>query len=268
MKTAFMIICLLLFPLSASADADKPHFTKHYKGSMFKITDKSLYSVELVIKDDTLKVGANSVNLIIHDNKDRDVVGAEITITPWMPSMGHGVKDVPVVTEKGGGLYSVENVVLSMRGHWELRINIKKSGSEDRAVFSFAGVGTGKTQKMHEHSPADMDTATTRMSAKKIFKVTYESRLDPLVVNKLHSVKLKVEAADGKPVKGAVIEIDGDMPAHGHGLPTEPEVTEELGNGYYLVEGMKFSMPGHWVIKVEIEAGEHEDTVVFNLNLK
>ena len=37
------------------------------------------------------------------------------------------------------------------------------------------------------------------------------------------------------------------MPEHGHGFPTVPEVTEYLGDGKYLVEGLKFSMPGWWV---------------------
>ncbi len=58
------------------------------------------------------------------------------------------------------------------------------------------------------------------------------------------------------------------MPQHGHGLPTEPEVTQELGDGYYIVEGMKFSMPGWWIINFHIKTQDDEDSVTFNLYLK
>ena len=52
----------------------------------------------------------------------------------------------------------------------------------------------------------------------------------------------------------AAITVDGDMPQHGHGLPTRPQVTKHLGNGDYLVEGMKFQMGGWWVVDFTIDA--------------
>jgi hypothetical protein len=54
------------------------------------------------------------------------------------------------------------------------------------------------------------------------------------------------------------------MPQHGHGLPTKPQVTKELEDGTYLLEGMKFSMTGWWEIKLAIEAAEGADKVTFN----
>jgi hypothetical protein len=57
------------------------------------------------------------------------------------------------------------------------------------------------------------------------------------------------------------------MPQHGHGMPTRPEVTEELGNGDYRVEGMRFQMGGWWLIEFTIDAGDGQDTVSFNLML-
>ena len=44
------------------------------------------------------------------------------------------------------------------------------------------------------------------------------------------------------------------MPQHGHGLPTRPQVTRELADGTYLIEGMKFSMTGWWEIKLAIDS--------------
>jgi hypothetical protein len=84
------------------------------------------------------------------------------------------------------------------------------------------------------------------------YRVTLTPRIDPLTINTLHSWTLHVETIDGEPLVEATLGIDGDMPAHGHGLPTQPRVTEELGNGDYLIEGMKFQMPGAWVLDVTI----------------
>ena len=65
-------------------------------------------------------------------------------------------------------------------------------------------------------------------------------------------------------MRQARIAVDGGMPQHGHGLPTRPRVTRELGDGSYLLEGMKFSMTGWWEIKLAIDAAEGTDKVTFN----
>ena len=54
------------------------------------------------------------------------------------------------------------------------------------------------------------------------------------------------------------------MPQHGHGLPTRPQVTREVAEGTYLMEGMKFSMTGWWEIKLAIQSAEGADAAVFN----
>jgi hypothetical protein len=41
-------------------------------------------------------------------------------------------------------------------------------------------------------------------------------------------------------------------------------VTQELGDGTYLLEGMKFSMTGWWEIKLAIQSNEDADKVTFN----
>jgi hypothetical protein len=81
----------------------------------------------------------------------------------------------------------------------------------------------------------------------------------------MHQWTLHVETADGQPVENATITLDGDMPQHGHGLPTSPQVTEYLGNGDYLVEGLRFQMGGWWVMDFAITAEGQSDTVRFNM---
>jgi hypothetical protein len=115
-------------------------FTRHYEDSLFKVTDSGLFSVEIVTPSSELKVGLNTLNLIVHERLDLELTGAVVTITPWMPDMGHGVTVEPEIKEKGGGLYAAENVGFSMTGRWELRITVKKGGVEDTVVFDFPDI--------------------------------------------------------------------------------------------------------------------------------
>jgi len=78
--------------------------------------------------------------------------------------------------------------------------------------------------------------------------------------------KVLLTASDER-VAGAVISIDGGMKAHGHGLPTEPKVIEEEQPGSYRIDGLKFSMPGEWLLGFKIRAGKLSDQVVFKLKL-
>jgi hypothetical protein len=94
------------------------------------------------------------------------------------------------------------------------------------------------------------------------FSVAYTTDPAVIPVNAFHTWTITVTDMDGNPVNDAEISVDGGMPAHGHGLPTQPEVTKQLGDGKYLIEGVKFSMPGDWEMKFTIKAGGMEETVV------
>jgi hypothetical protein len=116
--------------------------------------------------------------------------------------------------------------------------------------------------------PSDLDYSATRMSDTGLFKVSYTTSTDAIPINQIHQWTLHVEDADGKPVDNATMDVDGDMPQHGHGLPTRPRVTQYLGNGDYLVDGMKFQMGGWWLMAFTITASGKTDTVHFNMMLK
>jgi hypothetical protein len=83
----------------------------------------------------------------------------------------------------------------------------------------------------------------------------------------MHTWTLHLEDKAGSPVENAEITVEGDMPAHGHGLPTEPRVTEYLGNGDYLVEGMQFQMGGEWYVEFTIAADGATDILRFDFRL-
>ncbi len=99
------------------------------------------------------------------------------------------------------------------------------------------------------------------------FIVTYTTPDGPPEINRMHSWILYVESDSGEPIEGAEIEVDGGMPAHDHGLPTQPRVTEDLGDGYYRLDGVRFHMSGYWEIVVTIRSDESEGTVVIPLTL-
>lgn len=115
--------------------------------------------------------------------------------------------------------------------------------------------------------PADLDLATTQRSHQGVYQVSYTPTRPPIAINQIHTWTIHIATPDGQPVTDAVITVDGDMPQHGHGLPTQPQVTRHLGNGDYLVEGMKFQMGGWWVVDFTIESGAQRDTVRFNMML-
>jgi hypothetical protein len=115
--------------------------------------------------------------------------------------------------------------------------------------------------------PEDLDTSTSKVSNEGVFQVGVTSNLEPVALNEIHSWIVHVETADGTVVEDAQITVDGGMPQHNHGFPTEPEITEELGNGDYLLEGVKFSMAGWWELKLDIRAQDQSDSITFNIVL-
>ena len=99
------------------------------------------------------------------------------------------------------------------------------------------------------------------------FHLMIESELDPIVINRIHRWVLRVETADGHPVSGAQITIQGGRPEHNHGLPTVPHVTASPDAGGYLIEGIRFHMSGYWELEFTISTGKDEDTVLISLEL-
>jgi hypothetical protein len=108
--------------------------------------------------------------------------------------------------------------------------------------------------------------ATTRWSRNRVFAVSYVSDPSPVPLLKIHSWTITVRDAAGNPVPDARVTVLGGMPAHGHGLPTAPQV-QNLGGGRYLIEGLKFHMPGAWVVGFRIKDGPRVDSVNFDLQL-
>lgn len=110
-------------------------------------------------------------------------------------------------------------------------------------------------------------TIQTRTTSKGLYEVTIESWLKPLKLGRMHAWTATIRTPDGKPVTDASIKISGGMPIHNHGFPTQPEMTKQLEDGVYLLEGFKFSMGGPWVMILDIQEGENTDSVAFDIDM-
>jgi hypothetical protein len=124
-------------------------------------------------------------------------------------------------------------------------------------ALALACAGPPPAEPAHEGWSAISDTG--RLSG----RLAPES--GAVAIGKFQSWILELSAAGGAPVDGAAIAIAGGMPGHGHGLPTQPQVTEELGGGRYRIEGVKLNMVGAWVIEVFVQTSVGRDRVRFDL---
>lgn len=135
------------------------------------------------------------------------------------------------------------------------------------ALASLALATTVSAGLFSADPPADLNLALDRQTADGLYAVALSPVTVPVTVGQMHAWTVRLTDAKGQPVKGAAIAISGGMPQHGHGLPSAPAVTQDMGDGRYLIEGMKFNMPGWWEIDLGIKGPTGFDTVTFNILL-
>jgi len=133
------------------------------------------------------------------------------------------------------------------------------------SAFAEDASTTGKSHRTDDS--ADQNRAMTRMSGRDRFRVSIRSNTDPLPLSRIHSWTVHIETPEGVAVEDAQIGVYGGMPAHKHGLPTKPRVTDNLGGGDYLIDGVKFSMPGQWELILIITADGKRDKAKFSIDL-
>jgi hypothetical protein len=144
-----------------------------------------------------------------------------------------------------------------------------------RLVFAAGISAVALTEPVHaglfsmltvERPAAEEFGAGPRASTNHLYKATLQPA-QGWRLRQLQTVPVLIVDAEGRPVEGATITVDGGMPQHSHGLPTQPKVSRYLGSGVYEIEGLRFSMGGWWELKLAIEAPAGSDRVTFNLSL-
>jgi hypothetical protein len=63
------------------------------------------------------------------------------------------------------------------------------------------------------------------------------------------------------------LKVDAAMPAHNHGMTTQPHVTRGQG-GWFHVDGMMFHMPGHWEIYFDVVEGAVSERAIFEIEME
>ena len=193
MKTAATSICLLLCFLSFPGvcfAAQPPQAPRESGALLSQRSEKGDFTLQLIVGNNRLGLGTNTLDIALRDRFGKEVQGALIKVTPWMPVMGHGVWEKPVLREVGGGNYQVDNVSIIMAGIWELKVEVKKGELQDRSVFSFTVAEAGETQQAPE---------TPREGYQRSF-VEYQVPSVPLVNQDGKTLDLKTLVDAGKPV--------------------------------------------------------------------
>ena len=98
-------------------------------------------------------------------------------------------------------------------------------------------------------------------------RVYLKSDVSPLPMNASHSWSIYVETMAGEPLKDALINVDGGVPATRHGFPKRPWIGENYRNGKYTINDVEFDERGRWVFIVSVIEGNVRDRVEFEVNL-
>ena len=105
------------------------------------------------------------------------------------------------------------------------------------------------------------------MTLKKCSLGSKASSTGAFPLNRIHSWTIQLHDAAGAPLRDASITVSGGMPEHDHGLPTAPRVTAHLGEGRYLLEGLRFHMQGAWRLSLHVSAAGVDDMIVFDFEV-
>ncbi|MEO8102879.1 MAG: FixH family protein [Betaproteobacteria bacterium] len=112
--------------------------------------------------------------------------------------------------------------------------------------------------------PPALDLSLSHLSKQDRFMVTLVPPEGDIGVQQFQTWQIRLATPAGVPIPRALVYLNGGMPEHGHGLPTRPAVAREIAPGTYLLEGVKFSMPGWWELIVAIQVNGMEDMAYFN----
>lgn len=100
------------------------------------------------------------------------------------------------------------------------------------------------------------------------YTVELEQMMSEIPLREIHSWTVRFERKSKTKSKPLRIEIDGGMPRHGHGLPTEPKLARYLGDERYQIDGVLFNMPGLWQLQFRVLDEKGWDQVIFKLAVR
>jgi hypothetical protein len=110
-------------------------------------------------------------------------------------------------------------------------------------------------------------SASLQLTEGGLYRTSIRPRDGSIPLNTMHAWIFHVETLSGEPVLPIRLAVTGGMPQHQHGFATEPRVTEALGNGDFVVDGVKFHMAGDWMFRFELVGPAGPDVAVFHVQV-
>ena len=107
----------------------------------------------------------------------------------------------------------------------------------------------------------------TKETDKGNFTVTLSPKEGGIEGNKHFSLNVEVKPKQPGGLGGATVLVNADMPAHRHGMNTQPEISSGSSNSYQ-VDGMLFHMTGYWVINVDITKDGKTEQALFPVQVE
>jgi hypothetical protein len=99
------------------------------------------------------------------------------------------------------------------------------------------------------------------------YVVQFQPQTGTITIGQFENWVITLKDKTGKAVYPAHIGLSGGMPEHGHGMPSQPQVTKYLGDGRFLVEGMKFNMAGEWLFGFVVETPTARDRLKLTIEV-
>lgn len=98
-------------------------------------TNPLVFAVTIV--PDPARLGRNVLSVIIRGTNGVPVPNANLSVGVFMPAMGHGSSETPVVTVNGAGEYTVEHVTFTMQGTWRVTLTATAGDLSGTTVLNY-----------------------------------------------------------------------------------------------------------------------------------
>ena len=125
-----------------------------------------------------------------------------------------------------------------------MKWNVSSISAIALLVLTACGVGVQSTQTIA--TTLETDTVSASYAVSCVFDPSHIPR------NEHVDMTLSLQRKDGAVLpEGLSINVDADMPSHGHGINTAPEI-EKISTGKYQVKGLLFHMGGEWELYIDV----------------
>lgn len=99
-------------------------------------TDAGLYALELLASPSPYVAGEAAELSLSLSHAGSPLSDATLSLSPFMPDMGHGLSEEPPIEEQGEGEYYA-SWTFPMSGLWELEIGVDAAFGEDAVTVSY-----------------------------------------------------------------------------------------------------------------------------------